>query len=654
MPTVKPTKIFNKAMTQQRVDGTIDEINVRHYDYTNDKKLNINDIERLAGKLREKFINKGINAKIQLIIQTPFGNKGGEWYDIKEREIDVYNPNNLVYSSLDNDKSNMATWLENGENIPKKFWFNVKSIVREGGCSGKTNDCLYACFVQVFGKADWDTPAKFKKYLQIKRNDLVNADDHIDRIEKYINKQIFIEGDITRVPKINSKLSLHLHLKNGHYTVAKNSLKKRVKNVSYKEQKPITYHYDEKDICVCYDGEKEYTQDIIKIREIKKNKLSSDFIAIKVKDIQNLQKEYTSFITEATKVKELTGGLVNMFKTSTYTNTALTLFNHFTKHIGEADKIRGAEALFILHTYRGGIMKAYPYEGEGFKYDVNSIYPFLMKGLMNFPYKEGEFIVLTNKEAGEWKNDKGKQYFKYGIYRCVVSGDINPILFKENTNNTYTHIDLNLALFLGYTITLVEDGTGNWLSYEGKTRLSGKTLFEAYINYLYPFKTVEINGEKNKIGKKLMNLIWGVLSQKKIYNKIYTTLEAENDNIVLEHDEDITHCDILGEDKHGDTKVKYETNKADDMFVNGLARISPFLTAQARSTMAHILTENLDDLTSVKRIHTDGFITSCPLKKVFPNKKDTQMGELGFEGRAERVVVKNMRDPDPENKLFKL
>mgnify|MGYP005653402247 FL=1 len=151
-----------------------------------------------------------------------------------------------------------------------------------------------------------------------------------------------------------------------------------------------------------------------------------------------------------------------------------------------------------------------------------------------------------------------------------------------------------------------------------------------------------------------MNLIWGVLSQKKIYNKIYTTLEAEDDNIVLEHDEDITNCDILGEDKHGDTKVKYETNKADDMFVNGLARISPFLTAQARSTMAHILTENLDDLTSVKRIHTDGFITSCPLKKVFPNKKDTQMGEVGFEGRAEKVVVKNMRDPDPENKLFKL
>jgi len=354
MPTVSPTKIFNKAMTQQRVDGGIDEINVRHYDYTNDKKLNINDIERLAGKLREKFINKGINAKIQLIIQTPFGNKGGEWYDIKSREIDVYDPNNLVYSSLDNDKSNMMLWLENRDNIPKKFWFNVKSIVREGGCNGITNDCLYACFFQVFGKADWDTPAKLKKYLQIKRNDLVNTDDHIDRIEKYINKQIFIEGDITRVPKINSKLSLHLHLKNGHYTVAKDSLKKRVKNVSYKEQKPITYHYDEKDICVCYNGEKEYTQDIIKIREIKKNRLSSNYIAIKVKDAKNLQKEYNSFITEATKMKELTGGLVNMFKTCTYTNTALTLFNHFTKHIGEAIKYgEQKHCLSYTHTVVG-------------------------------------------------------------------------------------------------------------------------------------------------------------------------------------------------------------------------------------------------------------------------------------------------------------
>ena len=121
-------------------------------------------------------------------------------------------------------------------------------------------------------------------------------------------------------------------------------------------------------------------------------------------------------------------------------------------------------------------------------------------------------------------------------------------------------------------------------------------------------------------------------------------MESTDDNIILEHDEDTTNCDILGEDKHGNTKVRYETNKADDMFMNGLARISPFLTAQARSTMAHILIDNLDDLTCVKRIHTDGFITSCPLKKAFPNKNDTQIGELGFEGRAERVVVKNMRD----------
>ena len=63
MPTMKPTKVFNKPMTQQRVDGGIDEINVRHYDYTNDKKLNITNIETLAGKLRQKFIDKGINAK---------------------------------------------------------------------------------------------------------------------------------------------------------------------------------------------------------------------------------------------------------------------------------------------------------------------------------------------------------------------------------------------------------------------------------------------------------------------------------------------------------------------------------------------------------------------------------------------------------------
>lgn len=113
----------------------------------------------------------------------------------------------------------------------------------------------------------------------------------------------------------------------------------------------------------------------------------------------------------------------------------------------------------------------------------------------------------------------------------------------------------------------------------------------------------------------------------------------------MEYDEEIENCVILGEDKMGNTKVKYETIKRDDMFVSGFGRLMPFITAQARSIMAHLILNSLKDVRSVKRIHTDGFISNVPLKKTCPNKQDSKMGELVYEGKYEHVVIKNMRKP---------
>ena len=285
-------------------------------------------------------------------------------------------------------------------------------------------------------------------------------------------------------------------------------------------------------------------------------------------------------------------------------------------------------------------MKATPYEGVGYSYDVNSMYASIMCSLLNLPYKEGTFMVLTAEDMKKWKTDKGI-YFKYGIYRCKIEGDIKPVLFKSNPEDTYTHIDLALAHHLGYTITLTEDGKVNFLSYEGKTRLSGKALFKEYIDLLYPIK------EKHKdvkVSKPLINILWGALSEKRIHKKKYSTLE-DNTALLMEYDEEIEKCVILGEDKMGNTKVKYETIKRDDMFVSGFGRLMPFITAQARSIMAHLILNNFEDVGSVKRIHTDGFISNVPLKKTCPNKQDSKMGELVYEGKYEHVVIKNMRKP---------
>ena len=60
--------------------------------------------------------------------------------------------------------------------------------------------------------------------------------------------------------------------------------------------------------------------------------------------------------------------------------------------------------------------------------------------------------------------------------------------------------------------------------------------------------------------------------------------------------------------------------------------------------MCNIIRDNCEP-EDVKRIHTDGIITSVALKGLFPNKKEAKLGELGYEGYCDNCVVKNMASP---------
>ena len=191
--------------------------------------------------------------------------------------------------------------------------------------------------------------------------------------------------------------------------------------------------------------------------------MSSEYIIIKVKDMDSLQKEYAEFEETAEKMKAESKGLINLYKSGTVVTTALNLFKHFTKSIDQPDTIYGVEGDYILYTYRGGIMKAVPYEGIAFQSDVCSMYAYIMQSKMTFPYKEGQFKILTQAEMTARLDKNGRVYYMYGIYRCIITGDINPFLFRENKYNYYTHICLEVAQSLGYTITLIEDGSCNFL-----------------------------------------------------------------------------------------------------------------------------------------------------------------------------------------------
>lgn len=642
MSNPKPSrKPYSGEFNQLQADGITKKlIQVRHYEYKN-KNMTIKDIEKFAIEIRKRFIAKDKNALVQLVIQTPFGDRsgkfhrGGQFRSIKDNEIHVWNPTLYQYDSVGNKNEERIKWYNDGKAKPKAFYFNVIYTNNKGG-EDKHNDCLYNCLKQVLGTKFtdiWEHPNKLKRSLKIERDDMVNAEEHVDIIEKRLKCQMFISGDITRIPKINAKTQVHLILQNSHYKVEASN-KPKIQGVSSRERIPITYYYNkETDDYIFYDGINEYRETVYTYRKLKE--LSSPNVLIGVSNKDDLKNEYDIFKDQADKLKEQTDGLINMYKTGTIKATALKLFEHFTKSIEVADKIQGVEGEFILDTYRGGLMFAKPYKGKAYKYDITSMYPSIMSSKMTFPYKQGEFKILTKSEMGKWLDKDKQQYFRYGIYRAIITGDIQKAIFRQNELNHYTHLDLEVALKEGYNIELIEDGSCNFLYYPPATRISGTQLFKDYVDLLYPIKQ---EYKDIHYAKPLLNILWGALSEKRIYNELRKRV-GNNDVLDLDVNENITNTVHLD---NGD-KI-YETEKSDDLFVSGFARIMPFITAKGRQMMANLIAENID-VDSVVRIHTDGIITSGPLKNKVPNKKDAYLGQIGVEGYCDDCEVVNMASP---------
>ena len=128
MSQAKPSRApFTGKFRQLQPDGKEKPINVRHYEYR-DKNMSIKDIEKLAIDLRKKFIAKDKGAQVQLVIETPFGDRsgkfhrGGEYRNIQENEIHVWNPNLYEYDSLKDNNNERIKWYDNGKVKPKAFW----------------------------------------------------------------------------------------------------------------------------------------------------------------------------------------------------------------------------------------------------------------------------------------------------------------------------------------------------------------------------------------------------------------------------------------------------------------------------------------------------------------------------------------------------
>ena len=293
---------------------------------------------------------------------------------------------------------------------------------------------------------------------------------------------------------------------------------------------------------------------------------------------EDLLDNYNDFIFNAEKLKDITKGRINIYKTGSIKNTALDLFSSLTQHIEDAETICDNESKFILGCYRGGLLFAESYEGEAYKGDVCSMYPSFMKSRNAIPIKKGIFKHITKEETNKWIGKDDKQYFHFGIYRAEVmrNNSSSERLFHFNENNYYTHTELKLAVYLGFNFELIEDGEANFLFYPKDSTISLYSVFNTYIDILFEVKK---NSPDVTYTKKILNILWGALSEYKISN----TYNLNQEEIILEAGESILNIKKYGEDNY-----KIECKQVGNMFVSGFARISPFITALGRSQIANL------------------------------------------------------------------
>ncbi len=576
------------------------------------QKFTINKIKNISNKLSNYLKNKGVQGKAMTSLK--YGNlnwKSGYLRNLGE-ETKLYDPNDLY---------NLEVPYEIPKSIQAFDIFILLGNKEAGGLDDKYNDCLYNCLKYYIFDIEkyFKSPANFKKYLGLKRNDMVPV-SCIDQIEKKLkNYKINIRGDYIRSSIIQSYKEINIKLKNEHYMIEKLETKSLTPNIKYDEKIPIMY---DKKTFEMYDGNtkwistKEEKNDIIfnhKSPYILINREKQGYDNDGNKIIITIEQEYQQFLVIADTLKKESKGLINLYKSGSYHDAALNLFDRIIKTLNP-DNILQDEALWIKNSSFSAIIWCEKYEGELYKYDVKSLYPYLMsQTTLKFPIKRGEFKKIEEINF----------YPQYGIYRCKInkSSDENiNKLFKFNYHNLYTSIDINNAKNLNLEIQLIQDNQPNFLHWTPDKLVTGHFLFSEFVDILFPLKEGKVNKAKN-----ILNILWGALCEvdkRKMYVK---------DTFRIEEDEEIIEM-YPSNDDNGYINIK--TVKYNNFYKTNFARICPFLISQGRKHMSDIM---LPHINHIHRIQTDSFDIDI---KIHDNKI-VGLGELKYEGYNENAIIKN-------------
>jgi len=577
-------------------------------DFSRDK------VKTISNKISNYLQKNGMNGLIMTSIKLGEDYwRSGYFTDLGD-DVEIYD---AYTDSIEQEKDEEIRKKIMSQNMSSFVVYAVLKQKAEGG-NDKYNDCFYNCLKDLINDdliKCWKTPEAFKKYLGLSRLDKVPLSS-IPKVEERLKTySINVRGNDIYISPTSSNKVINLLLSNQHYTIDKELLPQSLcqKSISYKEK--IILLYDTSTF-EAYNGTNKY----ILSKEDKKTILShkteyllvdrfSEYKTLSIED------EYNKLIVIFDTLKKETNGIINMYKTGSIKNTALDIFNRFCKCVNTPEPILQDEALWIQEASKGAILVwAENYEGPMYKYDVKSMYPYIMTLMTNkFPVKRGEFKKI----------DKIEEFIQFGIYRCRIEKskdeNINK-LFKFNKKGYYTSNSLNHAKKLSLKIELIQDEKPNFLYYSGDKTLKFGEVFGDYVDFMFSLK------EKNiPLSKDILNRLWGALCE-----KVKIKLNDKK-RLIIDDDEEINELKPL----LGNEDIDYVyVNKINERYKTTFARLCPFLLSKGRSYACDLMIEHKEH---IHRINVDGFITD----KLIHTNKNVKLGELKYEGYLSNGLIKN-------------
>lgn len=415
----------------------------------------------------------------------------------------------------------------------------------------------------------------------------------------------------------------------------------RVFGRATKVMKPLAcVRYSSEDF-ECYDGTDKFLLTHAERQEINKNPEQYGYILIHVNERagETCEQAYERFVKEANLLKKETKGLINMYKTGTYKKTALALLYDYHNGVihklfrpisrrnmcTNPEKIMDDEIKWIENASCSSLQFYEKYTGKVWNYDKNSHYASIMaSNFLMVPMSRGEFKTKTLEDLIVTKKQKNRTIdtLDFGIYRCIIESDDPQSfkIFRFNEKNYYTHYDLLWARENNMKITLIEDGSPNFLYYSRDKCMLACSLFSEYVKILYTLKQKD---EVSKPAKSILNVLWGALVEK---SKV--TIKASEDQPVDVWNFNETTAFIPNKDGEFKGILNYDGS----YFRTNFGRIKPFLIAKGRVEIAKSIKPFVEH---IKRTHTDSLMSDIEL----PLTLSKELGDFKLDGVEENVEI---------------